>query len=673
MQPPKLYTDPELKFLRFIVLPPAVIASYTICLYCEKHANHYTMIGKKIFLSAIFFVCASALYAKKSAYGAPPGGRESKPLIFIVYTCVNDLNDFKKLVGQASRLKPYGRVQINIGVLADKGFYEIPKGGSPWHEYASLNPTPYKFFPDPKIAPFIPAEFVRKNRQLLLEKARILRENDMDAAFFGYEPNFLPESFFEAYPEMLGPRVDHPRRSNAKAFAPCISVKETQEMYASMMAEMLRTAPEIKTFSFKTNDAGAGISWSDWLYSGPNGPASTKRFSTGERVSQLMNAFREGASRANKELAVYMSEGSSNFSDVEKEDIQKRLPPNCYYRSTDSAEIKNISGFLSATYPASGYFNPLSFESSVRGLKKGSGQRVFITLRAAYDRGNESLDVSDLIFEMIERKLRDDAPGDEASQLQQRQRLSEAWAGGKSASLLLNALLTLDEAFKYKNNVMPGVSPMYWGLNNRYINRPLLIAPQLLSAAEESYFLPYIFNVSKEEGRMDYTDIHGARRSIPAGAMKNFVSRIRRACDMLEQIDASAPRKAYLHKMKISLQIYASVMRSCGNFAAAQEIRDRNADKLKGPMHGPSKEPIWNGDPDFIPFTEIMRDELDNTQDLINTLKNGGFGMIFLAKDAAHEDTFIAGPDLLNQLVKKRKIMLDHWLDIEGYLASPFK
>ncbi|HRE52689.1 MAG TPA: hypothetical protein PK339_14805 [Flavitalea sp.] len=631
------------------------------------------MTGKKTFFSAILFVCALALYAKEKPYSPPPGGKEDKPLTFIIHTCINELDDFKKLVKQASRLKPYGRVQINIGVLADKAFHETPKGGSPWHEYANRNPTPYKFFPDPKIAPFIPAEFVRKNRQLLLEKARILRENDMDAAFFSYEPNFLPESFFEAYPEMLGPRVDHPRRSNAKAFAPCISIKETQEMYASMMAEMLKNAPEIKTFSFKTNDAGAGISWSDWLYSGPNGPSSTRNFSVGERVNQLMSSFRDGASRAKKELAVYMSEGSSNFSDVEKEDIQKRLPPNCYYRSTDSVEIKNISGFLSAVYPASGYFNPISFGNSVRGLKKGSGQRVFITLRAAYDRANEKLDVSDLMFEMIERSLRDGIPADEVSRLRQRQQLSEEWAGSRSAPLLLNALVMLDEAFAYKNSVMPGVSPMYWGLNNRYINRPLLIAPQALSAEEESYFLPYLFNVSREEGRMDYTDIHGARRSIPPGAMKNFVGRIRRACNMLEQIDASAPRKAYLNRMALSLRIYASIMRSCGNFAAAQQIRDRNANKLKGPMRRPGKDPVWNGDPDFIPFNEIMRDELDNTQELISALKNGGLSMIVLAKDAAHEDTFIAGPDLLNQLVKKRKIMLDHWLDIEGYLASPFK
>ena len=81
---------------------------------------------------------------------------------FIINTCIRDLDEFRKLVKLATRLKPYGTVQINISTLADKGFYEIPKGGSPWHEYASNKQTPYKFFPDPKIVPFIPAEFVKK-------------------------------------------------------------------------------------------------------------------------------------------------------------------------------------------------------------------------------------------------------------------------------------------------------------------------------------------------------------------------------------------------------------------------------------------------------------------------------------------------------------------------------
>jgi len=84
------------------------------------------------------------------------------------------------------------------------------------------------------------------------------------------------------------------------------------------MAEMLKNAPEISSFFFKTNDAGAGICWSYWLYTGPNGATKCKDIPMGERVRTLLNTFQDGASKAGRKLAVYLDEASSNFSDEEK-------------------------------------------------------------------------------------------------------------------------------------------------------------------------------------------------------------------------------------------------------------------------------------------------------------------------------------------------------------------
>lgn len=72
-------------------------------------------------------------------------------------------------------------------------------------------------------------------------------------------------------------------------------------------------------------------------------------------------------------------------------------------------------------------------------------------------------------------------------------------------------------------------------------------------------------------------------------------------------------------------------------------------------------------------FNEIMRDELDNAQELIDLLEKGRMELIWHAKDQVHEDTFLLGQDLIAQLKMKRKVMLDHWRDIEGYLTSPSK
>lgn len=596
----------------------------------------------------------------------PPGKKT-----FILIATARNIEDFRKLVGYASVLKPYGRVQINISSLADKSFYQVPKQRSPWFEYASYNPGPCKFYPGPELAPFIPADFVNRNRQLILAKGKVLRENNMDGVFFGSEPEFLPDVFFDKYPDLLGPRVDHPRRSNNKAFAPCISMKKTQDMYSGMIASLLKEVPEIKTFYFKTNDAGAGLCWSEWLYSGPNGPQYCKNKTTGERVQDLMNTFRAGASKAGKEIDVYLSEpqGSSNFSEDERNDIQNRLPPHSYFKSTKDNEIIRIGSDIAALYPVVNIADPVSFLNSVKQVNPSANQTIFINFRSFYDRGNESGEVEELFLNILENQLRN--PG--ANNQESLKLLSEKWAGKTHADELYQAFMNLNEAFRFRNSYLNHLYAINWNVGARLISRPLVAAPQRLSKEEEAYFLPHIFNVSEEEARMDYTDIQGGRWTASTDTINIYAAKIENVAAQFEAIGNDAPKAVFIHTMSIALRIHASLLKSCGNFVAAQQVRDRNAEKLNGAAHRPDKAADFTGDADLQRFNTIMRSELDNTQSLIDLLQQGGIRSLCLAPDKAHEDCFLLGPDLVAQLKKKRKIMLDHWTDIQDYLTTPFK
>ncbi|KPL09790.1 MAG: hypothetical protein AMS26_22405, partial [Bacteroides sp. SM23_62] len=555
--------------------------------------------------------------------------------------------------------------------LADKGFHDVPVGRNSWFEYTSYNPTPYKFFPDPKIAPFIPSDFVLKNRELLLAKAEILREYGLEAAFWSYEPNYLPETFFEAYPHMLGPRVDHPRRGNHPAFAPCVSVKETQEMFTSMVAELLTQVPEIHTFFFKTNDAGSGICWSDWQYTGPNGPTHCKHKSMGERVAILMNTFKNGAEKAGQDISIYLT--GSMFSDEEKDDIFAQLPEGCYFQSHNSDEVRGISSMIGGYYPVRGLLFPLDVLQSTNALARGSANTVFISFRASYDRGHERLETVEKFFDLLVDQLGTPPSEGTIASMQQLYSICEKWAGDSSAERLFNAFLGIEEANKYRRAALRGPSGIYWGVSARQITRPLVVAPDRLSPEEEAYFLPHVFNPSEQEARMDYTDIHGSHREVSKAAVDPYVSRINRAIRLMEGIDDNAPEKGFILDMVKALKIHSSIFRSLGNFGEAQAIRDHNAEKLSAAPHRPSKTPTWEGDPDLQEFISVMRDELDNTQDLIDLLEDGGMAFICHADDPKYEDTFLLSPDLIEQLKKKRKIMLDHWTDIEDYMTMPFK
>jgi hypothetical protein len=605
--------------------------------------------------------------SKKSASGVA----EKSEKIFIIHAPISNLDEFRELARQASRLKPYGRVEVNVSNLADKGFHEIPEGRNFWYEYASKNPTPYKFFPDPKLVPFIPAEFVKKNRELLLVKAKILREFDLGGAFWSYEPNFLTEAFFEKYPEMMGPRVDHPRRGNYPAFAPCISVKKTQEMYTNMVAELMKNVPEIHTFFFKTNDAGSGICWSDWQYVGPNGPTLCQNHSMGERVKTLMNSFKMGAEKAGEDISIYLT--GSMFSDEEKDDIYQHLPEGCYFQSHNSDEVKGISSMIVGNYPVRGMFNPLEIIKNINSIKSESTNTVFISFRASYDRGYEHHESVEKFMSLLIDNLGSSPESGLMAEEKQLLELCKKWGGEQNAELLYKGFMAMEEANQYKGIALRGASGMYWGVSARHITRPLVVAPQLLSEEEESYFLPHVFNPSENEARMDYTDIHGAHRTLTSGATKSYVSRVNRALSMFEKVSENAPEKDFLQNIVQALKIHSSIFRSIGNFAEAQAIRDRNSEKLAMEPHRPNKIPTWDGDPDLQAFMTVMRDELDNTLELIHVLENGGMEFISHADDSIYEDTFLLGPDLIEQLKKKRKVMLNHWTDIEGYMATPFK
>jgi hypothetical protein len=364
------------------------------------------------------------------------------------------------------------------------------------------------------------------------------------------------------------------------------------------------------------------------------------------------------------------------FTDNEVDDIINHLPEHCYVQGVGKGNfpaIKSIGSMAGSAYPVKGIINPLGILKTLNKNNQNIPQWYSLSFGGAYDRGTELPITVEKVIDIIEGSLKNPVESGLVPTLESLHKLCIEWGGEKSADQLFNAFVVLDEAQKYKQATMRGLSTLYWGVSTRHITRPLIFAPQRLTPEEESYFLPYIFNVSSDEARTDFMDIHGGNGVIlSGGAVDHFIRKLLTVSETLENI-TGAPEQEFLQNMAVSLRIYSSVVRSCGNFYQAQVIRNRNNEKLNEPVHRPDKIPTWTGDQDLLDFNEIMRDELDNTQNLIDLLENGGMDLINHAKDPSSEDTFLLGPNLIKQLKQKRKIMLDHWLDIEDYLTSPYK
>jgi hypothetical protein len=589
--------------------------------------------------------------------------------IFVVYSSAESREEFREYAAQLARLKAFGRVDVCINSPALKSVFELPAGSCDWHEYASYNRSVEAFFPDARLIPFVPEEFINANRQMLLYRAGVLRDLGLNAAFRSNEPRFLPEAFFKKYPELRGPRVDHPRRSVQKEFAPCFHQPETIEMYHSMVGQLFKNVPGIRTIYFSMNDAGSGSCWMDWLYSGPNGPSFCRDINKSEGIVSMLNVYRDEARRTTgHDVDIYFK---GMFTDEEKDDLVKRLPENCFLDGRNYPRVKNISTMLNEVYPVRGIINPVQVIRTMS--RKGPlPERYIVNLWASYSRAHERIGTIRKLVDIVEENLITPPEEGEAGTLRALRSLCLRWAGPANADLLCSIFLSLDSTVNESRPDLKGLSTLYWGVSERQITRPLVFAPKLLKPVEEKSFLPYVFNVSTDEARNDYMDIHGGNRELPVNAVHPLTEKLHQICSSLDMIK-NAPEQAFLNDMTRAIRLYACVLRTCGNFNDAQIIRNRNRNVLAGPLHLPDKTPTWTGDKDLLDFNAIMRDELDNTQEMITLLGSGGMDLICTASPPFPEDTFVLGPDLIGQLKIKRNVMLAHWTDIEGYLTTPFK
>ena len=603
-----------------------------------------------------------------------PDSQSASPNIrktFIFGNATRDIAQFHAFAQLASRLKPYGDVQIEIGELAEKSWYEMPSTNSPWHEYANEGCCFAKFFPHPKIAPFIPADWVAKNRELLLAKAEVLRQLGLNAAFFGDETHILPEPFFEQYPHLRGPRVDHPRRSNRQEFSWCVDLQETRDMIEWMTTELKRHVPEIKTIGSYNNDSGGGLCWAGALYSGPNGPSHCAHRSAGIRVKEYMEAIHRGAIKAGGDVDIRVS---GYFCENEDQLILQMLPPNTFLAGNDPASI-GIGSPLNETYPAKNLLDPISLLSTLEKVKDPAVNTISIGSTEWYYRAEESLPTVEKLIEIQQECLTEPTHGF-ISRFDKLHKLALRWGGRENADAVVEAFSELHQAFVLKEAVAPQFSNFYCYVSTRYITRPLLFKPDVLTPEEEHYFLPFVFNVAESEARNDYNDMHGGRIKGPASwddeGLQNAIARALHAAELLQGISA-APSQEWLKHVAISLKIWASGVRSMNNFYFGQLIRDRSAAAIaKGP-HAPSKDSSWTGDADYQEWNSIQRDELDNTTELITLLQEGGLDSIAYARNKRDEDTFVVGPDIIQALHEKTRLMQREWLDTQKYLKSPLK
>ena len=598
-----------------------------------------------------------------------------RQLTFVVMSATRTVEDFEVLASQAQRLKARGRVEVGISSLRERTAGDIPPGGSSWHDYTSCLPSLEKFFPHRDLMPFVDGEHVKRNQQLLREKLAVLRRYKLSAAAQFHAPWYLPEPFFEKYPHLRGPRVDHPRRSRKEAFAICVDTDQGRAFYADMFGQFAREVGELSGVHLLTNDAGGGLCWADWQYIGPNGPGHCRERDAGRRVRDLIDALRAGAQRRDIDFDL-----RGNFSEAELRAIENYHDESFSVRPQHGARPRQVAVGSHIDNPVLGVFDPVGILATLEGTRSAEVTRVIIDFSANYSRGHELHDVQEKVIELLDAYFAEPAHG-LLKRIEFLRRLCVRWVGEEQADVLLEAFHDMHDAYAYRIATVPLFSANYAGVSIRHINRPLVAIPEKLTGVEEAYWLPHVFNTNINEARRDYIDFHGGRmiapRDLDLGGnprvlpISTFAARMTGVAERLESL--AGPGAELFRRMSTSLRIYASILRSSANFYAVQRIRDRHLETFAAEPRVHSKDADWLGHPDLQLLNGFLRDELDNTTELMRLLENGGMRQVLTAEDPAEEDTFFLSRDLPAQLAQKCRIMRRHWLDAEAYLAPPHK
>jgi hypothetical protein len=224
-----------------------------------------------------------------------------------------------------------------------------------------------------------------------------------------------------------------------------------------------------------------------------------------------------------------------------------------------------------------------------------------------------------------------------------------------------------------------------WGIfmisTLRWLVRPLVAHPERLSPEEENYWLPYLYQseMSQREVYKDYTAFTGSpmikswdHATIVSCAIDDAVDHLDKVISLFELARSKAANENIKNDLLVE-ELLAKVercfilsVRHTVQVAALIDERDKVARTGSCDLtENPTSE---EGSAGLYYMYRALRWELDNINNLIKILKEAPVPLIRTVTDKKLESTFIYGPDLIQNLEKKVKIMLKHWRDAEdGY------
>jgi hypothetical protein len=219
-----------------------------------------------------------------------------------------------------------------------------------------------------------------------------------------------------------------------------------------------------------------------------------------------------------------------------------------------------------------------------------------------------------------------------------------------------------------------------WLLGERWLTRPLVPLPELLTDAEKQHYRRHQFQALTEAEADNPLEAQGVQAISGVASGRHFAHGVFEVVESevhgaIAALQGDLPPE--LVKFRKRLEVLVCFVRTCDNFirftTLAEHVRQRITRDERGNII-PPKEDNWGNQGDQENRSTLynyMRAELDNTQNLIDLIENAEEPLLVMGERPDLEDIFVLSPKLVDQLRRKRQIMLDHWLDMNLILRRP--
>ncbi len=551
-----------------------------------------------------------------------------------------------------------------------KASWQLDRSRDPYPAWFIHQPGLLKIFPSGILKPFVDLDHAERVASLIEERCRILRRLGLKACYQTNEPQVLPEEFFRTYPELRGPRVDHPHRSRLPHFAPCTDRREILDLYSAAIRALLTRCPEVEVFFMMTTDSGSGFCWAPSLYPGNNGPSNCYGADPDARVvrflTTLQEAGREAGCAASADLVEIPPRPWMVPTFQNPAALAARLPRGLAVNHREGPDGRRFTGTLgieglwwNAFYPVIGVPRPAAF---LRKLSAGAQTPANWQVVSFNDRLNNELNFA------VWRAFKSNVPAGAVERLSLLRDVAAASIGRDKANTLLELWLQIDEAESLLETLDFGPVLLMGCVLTRWINRPFVPFPEELPDEDLRTWKPFLLQAKSDAQAFNLADIQAMRmfegwgsRLIVENVTGLVLRKINRAISLAGDIEDTS--------MAIRLRVLRCFIRCVSHAVAYQAQLDRIKQIETPPTDNPplGARGSWERDD----LQGIARREISNAIDLRELWINSTEPLIDIASSAEEETITQLGPDLPDQLARKIAIMDSAWGDYDRLFTPP--